>query len=358
MTEFEGLGRLRVGSTVNQHGANYWVHVSRRSGMICVGGESRIAVVDPDTLDCRVIWEAGIADEDRTRRFVSQSYVYPSCDERWVYSYGIWASRDEMTAADALSKAAFAALKAEGRRAHAQYADALHGMTESPLEHVIFRIEVASGRVERLWSGHWWIQHVMASPTDPDLISFLWGALMRPKPKFFLMRAGEAPRHMVGDDLNACNFHDFWHPDGTRWLTHRCENLVTALPDVYAPVPGKMKFMAREVDVAGFLATGEVKTRDWIESAGEKHVHLHLNIAPDGSFLVGDGQPDCPYICRLDWQEDGTIPATPLCRTEYPPPGGVVAMECNPNVQVAPDGKSVFFTTWRDGKGCLASVEV
>jgi hypothetical protein len=32
-------------------------------------------------------------------------------------------------------------------------------------------------------------------------------------------------------------------------------------------------------------------------------------------------------------------------------------MECNPNVHVAPDGKSVFFTTWRDGKAQLASVE-
>jgi hypothetical protein len=32
-------------------------------------------------------------------------------------------------------------------------------------------------------------------------------------------------------------------------------------------------------------------------------------------------------------------------------------MECNPNVHIAPDGKSVYFTTYRDGKACLASVE-
>ena len=80
------------------------------------------------------------------------------------------------------------------------------------------------------------------------------------------------------------------------------------------PVPGKMRFIVRDVNVIHFLATGEVKYRDWYDSAGEKHVHLHLNIAPDGSFLAGDGQPDCPYICRLDWKEDSTIAATPLCR--------------------------------------------
>jgi hypothetical protein len=256
-----------------------------------------MAAIDPDTLDCRVLWQAQIADDDRTTRFISQSYVFPSCDDRWVYSYGIFASRDEMAAAQALSKAAFAGMKAEGRRVHAQYAEALHGMTESPLEQVIFRVEVATGRVEQLWRGHWWLQHVQASPTDPDLISFLWGALIRPKPKFFLLRAGEAPRHIVGDELNASNFHDFWHPDGTRWLTHRCENLDTSIPEVYAPIPGKMRFLVRDVNIVRFLATGEVKYRDWYESAGEKHVHLHLNIAPDGSFLAGDGQPDCPYIC-------------------------------------------------------------
>jgi len=211
VSEFAGLGRIRRGADVNQHGANYWVYVSPRSGRAYLGGESRIAAIDPDTLDCRILWEARIADDDRTTRFISQSYVFPSCDDRWVYSY--------------------------------------------------------------------------------------------------------------------------------------------------APIPGKMRFLVRDVNVVHFLATGEVKYRDWYESAGEKHVHLHLNIAPDGSFLVGDGQPDCPYICRLDWQENGTIPARPLCRTEYPPPGGVGGMECNPNVHVAPDGKSVYFTTYRDGKACLASVQ-
>jgi hypothetical protein len=155
--------------------------------------------------------------------------------------------------------------------------------------------------------------------------------------------------------MNAVLFHDFWHPNGRRWLMHGCANLEPD-PEIYAPIPGKMRFFVRDVDVAHFLATGEVRYRDWIESAGEKHVHLHLNIAPDGAFLVGDGQSDCPYICRLDWQEDGTIPATPLCRTEYPS-GHVGGMEANPNMHVSPDGKACFFITYRNGQAGLASVE-
>jgi hypothetical protein len=354
VTEFEGLGRLRLGSQSNYHGANYWVHVSRRSGMICVGGDSRIAIVDPDTLHCRVIWDGRITEEDHTSRFVSQSYVYPSCDEQWVYSYGVWASRNELMAAEALSKAAFVALKAEGRRVQAQYTRGLHGMTESPLEQVIFRIEVATGRIEELWRGHWWIQHVTASPTDPDLITFLWAAFLRPKPKYFLMRAGESPTMLLRDELNSVLFHDFWHPDGTRWFSHCCENLEPE-PEVYTPIPGKMQFLVREVDIANVIVTGEVQQRDWIESAGVDHVHLHLNIAPDGSFLVGDGQPDCPWICRLDWQEDGTITATPLCRSGYPD-GRFGGMESNPNVHISPDGDHCFFTTWHNGRAQVASV--
>jgi len=84
VSEFEGLGRIRWGADVNQHGANYWVHVSPRSGQVYLGGESRMAAIHPDTLDCRVLWETRIADDDRTTRFVSQSYVFPSCDDRWV----------------------------------------------------------------------------------------------------------------------------------------------------------------------------------------------------------------------------------------------------------------------------------
>jgi hypothetical protein len=197
----------------------------------------------------------------------------------------------------------------------------------------------------------------MASPTDPDLVSFLWAALMRPKPKYFLMRAGAEPRCVERDEMNYWVFHDIWHPDGTRWYIHRCENMHPCR-EIFEPLPGKLRYTVREVDIARFLATGEVKFRDWYESSGEAQMHSHVNIAPDGSFLAGDGEPrQGPYICRLDWREDGTIPATRLCRTEYTPPGGVGGMETNPNVHVAPHGKSVFFTTWRDGKACLASVE-
>jgi hypothetical protein len=66
VTEFDGLGRMLVGSTVNQGGANYWMYVSPRSGRPYIGGNGRIAVIDPDTLDCRVLWQTQIADDDRT----------------------------------------------------------------------------------------------------------------------------------------------------------------------------------------------------------------------------------------------------------------------------------------------------
>ena len=84
-------------------------------------------------------------------------------------------------------------------------------------------------------------------------------------------------------------------------------------------------------------------------------MHLHVNIAPDGSFLVGDGQPACPCVCRLDWQDDGTIPATPLRRTEQTS-ASVGGMEARPNVHVSPDGAECFFTTHRGSMGCLASM--
>lgn len=107
VSDLDGLGSMLAGSTVNQGGANYWVNVSPRSGQVYLGGNGRIGVIDPDNLDCRILWETSLAEDDRATRFFSQSYVFPSCDDRWVYSYGIFASREEMVAAQALSQAAF-----------------------------------------------------------------------------------------------------------------------------------------------------------------------------------------------------------------------------------------------------------
>jgi hypothetical protein len=84
-----------------------------------------------------------------------------------------------------------------------------------------------------------------------------------------------------------------------------------------------------------------------------------------GVDLVANGDTDC----RSDWEfmflaemcgPGKTAEAAQGVRRRilgYPPPGGVGGMECNPNVHVAPDGKSVFFATYRNGKACLASVE-
>ena len=333
-------------------------YISLRNGSIYLSGGGRLYIIDPDTFDCRVLWDPQIDENEPSRRYHRQNYAFPSCDDRWVYFLTRYASEDELSTADEFMKASYFARIKEGLRGPGMVSGLfiVPGMLESPLEMTILRVEVDTGKVEEIWRGHSALQHPMSSPTDPDISTCIFSALMRPNPtKYCLLRAGHPPQPLLGDEMNTVHFHDFWHPNGKSWLVHRCENL-EPIPEIYAPIPGKMRFYVREVDIAGFLATGEVQYRDWYESAGEAHVHLHMNIAPDGSFLVGDGQPDCPYICRLDWKDDGTIPATPLCRAGYPG-GGVDGMECNPNVHVSPDNKWCFFTTHIDGEAQLGSVE-
>jgi hypothetical protein len=333
-------------------------HVSPLSGRIFLAGSGRIYTVDPDTFAYQVIWDPCIDDCDPARRFHRQNYAFPSCDDRWVYFLTRYASEDELAAAEVFMQATTVADRLAGRRIHGKITGLfmLPGMLESPLEMTFLRVEVATGRVEELWRGHASLQHPLPSPTDSDLAVFASTALTRPIPnKYSLVQAGSPPIPLVADEINAVNFHEFWHPGGEKLYVHRCENL-EPIPEIYAPIPGKMRFYVREVDVAGTLATGTVQYRDWFETAGEKHVHLHLNIAPDGAFLVGDGQSDCPYICRLDWQEDNTIPATPLCRIGYAS-ASLAGVEPSPNVHVSPDGAACFFTTHIDGEAQLASVD-
>ena len=113
--------------------------------------------------------------------------------------------------------------------------------------------------------------------------------------------------------------------------------------------------------VSEFAGLGRIRRGADVNQHGANY-WVYVSPRSGRAYLGGESRiaaidPDTLGCRILDWQENGTIPARPLCRTEYPPPGGVGGMECNPNVHVAPDGKSVFFTTYRDGKACLASVE-
>jgi len=355
VSDFDGFGECLSGSDERTNAAHSAAYVSRHSGRVYVAGRQQIGVIDPDSLECRVVYDNRKPKRDRDERYLREVSVFPSYDDRWVYSYSVFASDAEVDAAKQFAQAVMSARQRAGQIVQGCYHHAPYGMRESPLEHVILRVEVATGKIEELWRGHWWIQHVQVCPTDPDLVTFVWAALCRPpKPKYHLLRAGETPKILVTDEPNFAFFHDFWHPNGKMWLTHACENLAPG--EVYAPIPGKMKFYVCEVDVGDFLKTEKADVKRSYETAGESHVHMHLNIAPGGSFLVGDGQSDVPYICRLDYQPDLTLKASALCRIGYCT-GKSGGIETSPNVQVSPDGRQCFFTAYRGDRSYLASVE-
>lgn len=193
----------------------------------------------------------------------------------------------------------------------------------------IVRVAVDSGRAEVVWAEHEWINHVNASPTRPELISFCHeGHWQRVESRIWMLDVDRSkarpvrPRQKPGELIG----HEYWYADGETLGYH-------------GDFPG----------VGGVFGSVRYDNTGVVEIPGSGQTgHIH---SLDFSMVVGDAQP---YL-RVWGQKEGTFgKPRMLCRHD----GTFKTQQLHVHPRVSPDGKTVVFTSDRTGYGQVYEVEI
>jgi oligogalacturonide lyase len=264
---------------------------------------------------------------------------------------------------------------------------------DAKLPHLLFTIEIATGKTNVFYRGNDWFNHVQFSPTDPPVLMFchegpwhevdrIWtigvplscysSSLAAPKSdeggsSISFISAGESDvlqphlmhRRTIPGEIAG---HEFWSPDGKRiWFDlqmPRGEKFFLASTPVAADVrrlhnsggsPASENDQGRLTSAATFKY--ELPRDQW---------SVHFNISHDGKLFAGDGgapnmvahAENGKWIYLFTPQPDGTLKAEKLVnmsRHDY-------ALE--PNVNFTPDGKWIVFRGNFDDSSQVYAVEV
>lgn len=231
---------------------------------------------------------------------------------------------------------------------------------------VLYTVDIKSGEVKRLHTSHDWLNHLQASPTDPNQIMFCHEGPWHFVDRIWLIRAdgsGLTNVHKRTMDMEISG-HEFFSADGkTVWY-----DLQTPRSQVFW--------------LAGYeIGTGR---RTWYEHQRNEW-SVHYNISPDGKLFAGDGggsnsvanrshdgRPLTPpgngqwiYLFRPETLRMTGLPEQ--TKTLVKP--GVLKAErlvdlskhdysLEPNVTFTPDGKMLVFRSNMHGATHVYAVEV
>jgi oligogalacturonide lyase len=221
-----------------------------------------------------------------------------------------------------------------------QKGDYFNKIYDAKLKRTLVTVDVANGKLTKLFEENAWLNHEQFSPTDPKLFMYchegpwhkvdrIWNIDITTK-KNTLVHKRTVEREIAG--------HEFFSPDGkTIWFdlqVPRSENFYLA---------GKRLDTGKEIRYA-------LKRDEW---------SIHYNIAPDMESFAGDGG-DEGQVARA---KDGRwlyhfIPKGDSLISEK-----LVSMKnhnyhLEPNVHFSPDGKYIIFRANFEGSTQIYSVEI
>lgn len=223
-------------------------------------------------------------------------------------------------------------------QARSYWFDAIHA---AHLPHILFTVEIVTGKTNVIHHGNDWFNHMQFSPTDPTLLMFCHEGPWHLLDRIWHIRTDGSGLKLIHKRsvTNEIAGHEFWSPDGKRvWF------------DLQIP-KGK----------TFFLAGADVKTGGEIRYKVERDQwSVHFNISHDGKLFAGDGgapnmvahAENGKWIYLFAPQPDGTLRAERLVnmsKHDY-------ALE--PNVNFTPDGKWIVFRGNFDGSSQIYAVEV
>jgi oligogalacturonide lyase len=218
---------------------------------------------------------------------------------------------------------------------------------DAKLPHLLFTLEIATGKTNVIHRGNDWFNHVQFSPTDPSLLMFChegpWHLVDR---IWNIHTDGSALRLIHARTItNEIAGHEFWSSDGnTIWF------------DLQIP-RGEKFFLA---GVAADPATRDKPSPEIRYPIERDQWSVHFNVSRDGKLFSGDGgapnmvahATNGKWLWLFTPQSGGTLIAEHLVnmsKHDY-------ALE--PNVNFTPDGKWIVFRGNFDGTSQVYAVEV
>jgi oligogalacturonide lyase len=232
---------------------------------------------------------------------------------------------------------------------------------DAKLPHLLFTLEIATGKTNVIHRGNDWFNHVQFSPTDPSLLMFChegpWHLVDR---IWNIHTDGSALRLIHARTVtNEIAGHEFWSSDGkTIWF------------DLQIPRGEKFFLSGVAADVRRLSSNDRQKDQSLLTSAatrGELRYSIerdqwsvHFNISRDGKLFAGDGgapnmvahATNGKWLWLFTPQTGGTLKAEHLVnmsKHDY-------ALE--PNVNFTPDAKWIVFRGNFDGSSQVYAVEV
>jgi oligogalacturonide lyase len=245
-------------------------------------------------------------------------------------------------------------------RPRSYWFEAIHA---AKLPHLLFTVEIATGKTNIVYRGNDWFNHVQFSPVDPSLLMFCHEGPWHLVDRIWNIRIDGSGLRLIHQRgiTNEIAGHEFWSPDGRRvWFDlqiPRGETFFLAGTDLSATDPAGSPPSPPLEERAGVRRPSANQLRYRIE---RDQWSVHFNISRDGRLFAGDGgSPNMvarasngKWLWLFTPQPDGTLRAKQLVnmsKHDY-------ALE--PNVNFTPDGKWIVFRGNFDGSAQVYAVAV
>lgn len=232
---------------------------------------------------------------------------------------------------------------------------------DAKLPHLLFTLEIATGKTNVIHRGNDWFNHVQFSPTDPSRLIFSHEGPWQLVDRIWNIRTDGTGSRLMHERTvtNEIAGHEFWSPDGkTVWFDlqiPRGQNFFLA--GVAADVR-KLSTHAGQTDQS--LLTSAATGKEIRYPIERDQWSVHFNISHDGKLFAGDGgapnmvahATNGKWLWLFTPQTDGTLKAEHLVNMSK----HGYALE--PNVNFTPDGKWIVFRGNFDGSAQVYAVEV
>jgi len=232
---------------------------------------------------------------------------------------------------------------------------------DAKLPHLLFTLEIATGKTNVIHRGNDWFNHVQFSPTDPSLLMFCHEGPWHLVDRIWNIRTDGSGLRLMHERTvtNEIAGHEFWSWDGkTVWFDlqiPRGEKFF--LSGVGADVRRLSNENARK---DGGLLMPTARDKEIRYSIERDQWSVHFNVSRDGKLFAGDGgapnmvahATDGKWLWLFIPQSDGTLKPEHLVnmsKHDY---------SLEPNVNFTPDGKWIVFRGNFDGSPQVYAVEV
>jgi len=215
---------------------------------------------------------------------------------------------------------------------------------DAKLPHLLFTLEIATGKTNIIHLGNDWFNHVQFSPTDPSLLMFCHEGPWQLVDRIWNIHTDGSGLRLIHERTvtNEIAGHEFWSADGkTIWFDLQ--------------IPRGEKFF-----LAGVPADERRLSPEFRFPIERDQWSVHFNTSRDGKLFAGDGgapnmvahATNGKWLWLFTPQSDGSLKAEHLVnmsKHDY---------TLEPNVNFIPDAKWIVFRGNFDGSAQVYAVEV